>query len=305
MGSPFLHLLPTLPPFPPFQIEERAMSGLELISRAPARPNGLPPLLLVHGAFSSASIWEPHFIPYFAELGFAVHAVSLRGHGRSGGGDALAWAGIRDYADDVRSILAGMDEAPVLVGHSMGGMVVQHLLGGRLPVAAAVLMASVPPHGLWSCNWGMAMRHPYLFTQLMLLQTFGPQAADPEALRKVMFSDRVPPAQARRYEDMMQAESKRIGIDLYGPQPVARRPGVPLLVMGAGEDRFFPPCEVRATADAFGTEAEIFPHMGHCMMLEPDWREAADRIADWLQAALPSGLPGLAGEDAGREVSQA
>lgn len=277
------------------------MAGLELISRLPARPNGLPPLLLVHGASSSAAIWEPHFIPYFARRGFTVHALSLRGHGRSEGGEALAWAGIADYVDDLRSVMAGMEETPVLIGHSMGGMIVQRLLGPGSPVPAAVLMASVPPHGLWSCAWGMALRHPFLVAQLGMLLTFGPHAADPGAMRRLMFSDRVSMEDARRYEHLMQAESKRVGFDLYGPLPPPRRTDTPVLVLGAGEDRFFSPCEIRATARAFGTDAEIFPRMGHAMMLEPDWQEAADRIAGWLHDTLPSRCPAPP-EGAGQET---
>ena len=264
------------------------MSGLELISHTPTHPNGLPPLLLVHGAFCSASIWEPHFIPHFARRGFTVHALSLRGHGRSEGAESLAWASISDYVEDLCSVAEGLDEAPVLIGHSMGGMVVQRFLDGGLAVPAAVLMASVPPHGLWSSGWGMALHHPYLASQLTLLQAFGPNAADPDAIRRTMFSDRVSPEEARRYEELMQAESRRVGLDLYGPQPVPRDTAVPLLVLGAGRDFFFPPSEVHSTARAYGTEAEIFPEMGHVMMLEPDWRKAADRIVAWLRRTLPA-----------------
>ena len=56
--------------------------NLELIRRLPAGPARPTPILFVHGAYSSAQLWEPFFLPYFAERGYAAFALSLRGHGQ-------------------------------------------------------------------------------------------------------------------------------------------------------------------------------------------------------------------------------
>ena len=56
---------------------------LELISRYPATEPKSVPLLFVHGSFTGAGVWDAHFLPYFAAQGYAVHAISLRGHGAS------------------------------------------------------------------------------------------------------------------------------------------------------------------------------------------------------------------------------
>jgi len=45
-----------------------------------------------------------------------------------------------------------------------------------------------------------------------------------------------------------------------------------------------PPSEVEQAARAYGTEAEIFPGMGHVMMLEAGWQKVADRIIEWVRA---------------------
>jgi alpha-beta hydrolase superfamily lysophospholipase len=57
----------------------------------------------------------------------------------------------------------------------------------------------------------------------------------------------------------------------------------PLLVLGAELDGTFITAEVRATATAYGTTAEIFPEMGHDMMVEPQWDAVAERIHGWLE----------------------
>ena len=64
--------------------------------------------------------------------------------------------------------------------------------------------------------------------------------------------------------------------------PKVDRITTPLLVLGADDDGLISTAEVRATARAYGTEAVLFPRMGHNMMVEPDWRDVADRIIGWL-----------------------
>ncbi len=64
--------------------------------------------------------------------------------------------------------------------------------------------------------------------------------------------------------------------------PRPKRVSAPLLVLGGGCDRTIPPREVRATARAYGVEAEIFPGMAHNMMLDPGWESVTGRIDSWL-----------------------
>jgi alpha-beta hydrolase superfamily lysophospholipase len=56
-----------------------------------------------------------------------------------------------------------------------------------------------------------------------------------------------------------------------------------MLVLGAANDALFTSREVEATARAYGMEAEIFPDMGHDMMLDIGWQNVAGRILQWLR----------------------
>jgi len=100
---------------------------LELRSRLPIRGgknNGRkPPLLFVHGGYSDSWFWDAYFLPWFARQGYAAHALSLRGHGESGGHDSLFVVGLDDYAADVEHVMAELPAPPVLIGHSMGAAV--------------------------------------------------------------------------------------------------------------------------------------------------------------------------------------
>ncbi|MGZ4620210.1 MAG: alpha/beta hydrolase [Frankiaceae bacterium] len=86
-------------------------------------------------------------------------AVSLRGHGGSGGGERLSRAGIRDYMHDVVQTIVRLPAQPVLVGHSIGGLVVQRVLE-RYPVRAGVLISPVPGHSGHRLAHNVTRRYP-------------------------------------------------------------------------------------------------------------------------------------------------
>jgi len=64
--------------------------------------------------------------------------------------------------------------------------------------------------------------------------------------------------------------------------PDARPVTAPLLVLGATDAGSRANGEVSAAARTYQTDAELFPSMGHMMMLEPGWQAVAERIEGWL-----------------------
>ena len=256
---------------------------LEVLSHLPKTPSPAPPLLFVHGANSGAWIWDVHVLPNMASRGFEAYAVSLRGHGRSDGQDCLAITTLADFVADLDQTVQQLDRLPILIGHSMGGMVVQKYLQTK-PAAGAVLMASVPPMGLIHTSLDMAWRNPMLLHQISWIQLFGPMFPGAEAtVRSLLFSDAVPAAEVARYMPRWQPESLRATLDMMGwDLPWMPRTTVPMLVLGAENDKFTPPNLVQATALRYGAEMRIIPDMAHAMMLEPRWPEMADAVADWV-----------------------
>ena len=93
-----------------------------------------------------------------AEAGYPAYAVSLRGHGGSAG--RLRTALLRPLRGRRRRDGCGAARGrPVLVGHSMGGLVVQQALA-RYAARAAVLVAPVPAHPAVASLAAIARRHP-------------------------------------------------------------------------------------------------------------------------------------------------
>ena len=241
------------------------------------------PVLFVHGAFCGAWVWDRHFLPYFAERGVSAHAMSLRGHGASAGGEALALTSLSDYVDDVARVVADLDGPPVLIGHSMGGMVIQKYLE-KFSVPGAVLMSSVPPQGLLGSAFGLAFSKPHLLGDLNRIMGGGqPQM---ETLRDAMFHETIELERLRRYYHLCQPESHRAiwDMSLFDLPSLSRMPRPPMLVLGAEHDVLIPADQVRMTARSYGVSANILPDLGHGMMMETDWRIAADPILYWLKS---------------------
>jgi alpha-beta hydrolase superfamily lysophospholipase len=256
--------------------------NIEVISHLPKGDARSVPVLFVHGAWHGAWCWEKHFLPYFAENGYAAHAMSLRGHGRSSRPGRFCWMGISDYVADVAQVVKQMPEPPVVIGHSMGGLVVQKFLETHT-MPAAVLLASVPVDGVFKTTLRIARRHFFLFLKANLTFSLYPLIGTPQLTRESFFSDDIAPDTLIEYFGLMQDESYRAFIDmLLFKLPDPEKNKTDMLILGAEKDTIFFPDEIKKTALAYGKAPELFPDMAHDMMLENGWRSVANRILAWL-----------------------
>ncbi|HPR07369.1 MAG TPA: alpha/beta hydrolase, partial [Denitromonas sp.] len=112
--------------------------------------------------------------------------------------------------------------------------------------------------------------------------------ANASTLHDALFYKPVAPDDMRRYLRASQPESHRAIWDmtLFNLPMRSRMAPTPLLVLGAEHDQLIPPSEVRSTGASYNVGVEIFPDMGHAMMLEDGWEPVAERIRDWLQENL-------------------
>lgn len=257
------------------------MTDLSVVRR---EPHGTPhptPLLFVHGAWHGAWCWDEHFLGFLAERGHRVAALDLRGHGSSPGRGRFRTIRMRDYVEDVAEVAGTFDTPPVVVGHSMGGMVVQQYLEDH-EAPGGVLVASGPPRGVIGVTMDIARRHPLRFLRMNATWSLYPLVADPQDARALFYSDLLDEATALDYAARVQDESYLAFLDmLVLDRPRPHRVTTPMLVLGGSRDAIFPPPEVHATASAYGTSAVMFD-AGHNLMLEPVWPEVAATIADWV-----------------------
>lgn len=236
-------------------------------------------IMLVHGAWHGPWCWRD-FAERLRAAGHDVHTVQLRGHDGPAGRIHHRVAG---YAEDIRAAAAGIP-APVLVAHSMGGLAAQKYLETGAPAAGLVLMASVPPAGATAATLRFGARHPLVLGHATVAWRLAPVVATPALAREMLFTPDTPLEVVDAAHARLQDESYRAYLDMMVfVRARPKRVRVPVLVLGAEKDGIFSVPEVRATAKAYGVDAEIFPGMGHDMMLDTGWEGVADRVDAWAR----------------------
>jgi pimeloyl-ACP methyl ester carboxylesterase len=257
---------------------------LEVISKRPSSPRPAPPILFVHGAWHGAWCWDEFFLDYFAAHGFEAHALSLRAHGASEGRAQLHRSRIRHYVEDVEAVAAALPTSPILVGHSMGGFVVQKFLETHLS-PAAFLLASIPPNGARAMYARLMRAQPLDVLRANATLSLLPFISDPDRAQRLLFSASMSREDVVRYHRLLEDESMIGALDCLALERVVpNEVRSPIHVMGAKDDAIVADYEIEATARAYGTEALIFDDVAHDMMLDPNWRGVADSMIKKLAA---------------------
>jgi pimeloyl-ACP methyl ester carboxylesterase len=101
---------------------------LEVIDKGSLSESHPAPILFVHGGQHATCCWDEHLLDFFAAKGYRAVAVSFRGHGKSPSSKPQRACSIADYVEDVRLVAETLPQTPVVIGHSLGGFVVQNYL---------------------------------------------------------------------------------------------------------------------------------------------------------------------------------
>ena len=240
------------------------------------------PVIMVHGAFCGGWVFE-RFREPFEAAGHAVLAPDLPGHGPGG---SPANRSMRDYADHIAGLCRDCAEPPILIGHSMGGLVA-HLAAAKAPVSSLILLAPSPPWGVP----GASMEEAISAVSLYALGPFWLQSIDPDyALAKLYSLDRMEKADRKAVFARMVPESGMAlwqtlnwWLDPFMTTSVpAGRVDAPALVIAGGRDVIHPPATVKQTADRLSARFEVLRDMSHWLPGEPGWDEVAALCLSWL-----------------------
>lgn len=246
---------------------------------------GRPTIVFVHGAMHGAWAWDEHFLPWFAARGWHVVALDLRGHGASPSDKSVLWASVQDYLDDLTEVVDGLPNPPVLLGHSLGGFVVQRYLEHHA-APAAVLVGSTPYSGAMRLTLRAIRHNPVgalrTFATLRLLPMFG----TPDAAHYWFFAADAPREQVAEHSRRLTDESFRAVVDTVVRPVRTKKVTTPLLVAGGSGDRTATPEDVAITARRYGVEPVCLDGLPHDLMLDAGWERAATCIADWLADTL-------------------
>ena len=231
----------------------------------------------------------------FEAAGYPTLCPSLRHHQpRPQARDlsALGRTSTRDYAVDIDKIVGGLSERPILVGHSMGGLIAQ-MVAARREVRSLILLAPSAPWGVLPSHWnevasafGLYMVNGHYWEQA-LIPTYEIAAdhtlrglSEPE--RRGAFAQMVPESGRAVFEAL------HWWLDISRATEVpARSLNCPIFCVAGAEDEVSPPETVRRIAARYRqhTTFRVYDKMGHWLIGEPGWRRIAADALDWLSSS--------------------
>lgn len=251
-------------------------------------------IVMIHGMMVGPWCWE-NYKGFFEGKGYRCLTPSLRFHEmdpRDRPDPSLGRVGLQDYAADLEKELREMGESPILMGHSMGGLLAQ-ILASRGLARAAVLLTPASPRGvmalkpsvIWSFSgvmmkWGF-WRRPFRFSfEKAVYSTMHlmPREQQEEAYRKMVYeSGRA----AFQIGFWLLDRDRASEVD---PEKVR----CPVLAVSGRHDRITPASVVRQVAaryKAVSTYKEFDGH-AHWVLIEPGWEEVALYVHEWLREVL-------------------
>jgi pimeloyl-ACP methyl ester carboxylesterase len=269
-------------------------------------PNGQIPLTFIHGAWLSSRSWE-NYSDYFGKRGFAVSAPEWpRKHGDveelRDSAEESAGLGIEEIVEHYEGLIRASDQAPVLVGHSYGGLFVELLLDRGLG-RAGVAMSPAPPKGILTLPFStlksgaLALAHPSKWHGVVTLT--------PEEFTYGFvntFSEEDAAAAYARYAvpetGQIFYEAGFANFHLHPPTEVhfKSEDRAPLLLVGASDDHTVPASLTKSQYKRYErspakTDYLEFEGRPHLHMIAPDWQEVAAAIDSWLDGVLDAPEP--------------
>lgn len=236
------------------------------------------PILFVHGAWHGAWCWEP-FQQWFAAQGWESHALDLRGHGSTPNDRSLRFTRITHYVDDLAAVVERLDRPPIIVAHSMGGLVAQRYLE-RAEVPGLVLLTPVPLGGVTRATFRTVRRHPVKFLKANLTLSLGPLVEDRAVAADLFLPDDAEESDIDWMYERVQPDSYLAYLDML--VFVRSRPQLvhsPVAIVAAQRDRIFGVKELRKMGRAYGVDVTVVD-TAHGAMFGPRWEQAAQAVAD-------------------------
>ena len=250
-----------------------------------------PTILLVHGMWSQPWVWD-NWKSRFEKRGFSCVALTLPAHGDGNADSALQRLGMADYAAAVEHA-ARQYEQPVLIGHSLGGLLVQQV-AARLPLSAAVLVNSAVPAPIFPLRPVML---PGLARHFMGWGLWRKSFRLSRWEAGHLLFNAMGREQRIACHRRLTAESGRIAyelgfgrLNLTGSNRVDRDAiTCPMLALSGSRDHIIPVSASRRMAAWYGARLDYREHAGHAhwMLGEQGWELRADEALDWLEQYLP------------------
>ena len=249
-------------------------------------------ILMLHGMWGTNLVWN-RFKEYFESIGYSCITPVLRFHNMKHGAEpnaALGRTSLLDYIQDLEKEISTLGSKPIIMGHSMGGLLAQMLAAKGL-AKALVLLAPAQPAGLVIFNisavrsilseitkpgfWNKPVRITYKEAVYGLLNRCS------DELKKELY-------------DICVYESGRATFEIALWYFDRRKASVvdeskitcPILMIAGKEDRIIPIAIAIRIAKKYQLSSSFkeLENHAHWLLAEPGWEDVAGMVKDWMQS---------------------
>lgn len=255
------------------------------------------PVVFIHGLWMHSSSWKP-WMDLFNQQGYECANPDWPGDGATvqesrNNKKAIANHSIKEVADGYAKLISTMSSAPILIGHSFGGLMVQILLGRGI-AAAGVAIDPAPIKGVWQLPFSAlkaslpVLGNPFNLTKSVSLThkqfRYAFTNAISEEESKDIYDRLTVPSPARPLFQVALATLNPIAQNRVN---VANATRGPLLITSGDRDHIVPPVLCKATYNKYKhspavTELKTFANRGHSLASDHGWKEIADYSLKWL-----------------------
>lgn len=248
-------------------------------------------IMMIHGMWGGGWYWE-NFKNHFEAGGYTCLTPTLRYHDtdpKSEPHPNLGSTSILDYAADLEKLIGNTGGKPILIGHSMGGLITQ-ILASRGLASAAVLLAPASPRGIMALQPSVIKSFKSVLLRWAFWKTPMRQTFD-EAVYSMLHL--LTPEQQKKVYGHFVYESGRAAAEIgfwlldgkRATEVDEKKVTCPMLIIVGTEDHITPTAVVKQVHKKYknnSTYFELKKH-AHWIMGEPGWEEVAKTISDWLK----------------------
>ena len=229
--------------------------------------------LFIHGNWVTPAIWEP-FQRRFSACGYRCSAPPWPAveHDRH--------PGIHAMLDHYETLIRGLEQQPLLIGHDLGGLLVQMLLDRGLG-KAGIAIDPLPPRagllGLYSCwRWLLAGYGGHHLLHMT-----------PQQFARNMAQTLTPAQQSTAYARHVVPASRRVFVEVAlgigNAIDFSNSERAPLLLLAGNDAGTVAALYRRHRRSPAITHVKQFPGYSHWLIAEPGRERIADYSIEWAQ----------------------
>jgi alpha-beta hydrolase superfamily lysophospholipase len=257
------------------------ISGLN-VDFQQGHPKSRGDILFVHGMWAGSWMWE-NYMNYFSNQGYDCYALNLRGRPDSIPVHDRGKISINDYVTDVKTVAETLTD-PIIIGHSMGGLLTQKVAELSTP-KAVVLIGPAPPAGILMLGgWIHLVMGLYYCIDILLGNSILPNIF---FVRHLLMNNIPEHYQKSVYEKLISESSRAAQEILFpGVSVDASQVKCPMLIIASRQDQATPFSTIQRIVDKYSCDLKAYSKFGHLMIAESGWEIPAKDISEWLDTQV-------------------